>query len=162
MAAPTVGAVMGDILPYLGVKQNFTEADPQGRTITIPDVTGMTAEQVKKTLKELGIEAQLLGDGDAATEQIPGAGQVTTGNTQMIVYFGQKPENAMVEVPDFTGMTRQKASDAAGLLGLNSLVTGNDTVSPNVVVTAQSEPKGTMLPAGSTVTLQFTDIKAAA
>lgn len=161
MAAPTVGAVMGDILPYLGVKKNFTEQDPEGRVVTIPDLTGMTAQQVKQTLKELEIVAQLQGEGETVTEQIPGAGQVTTGNTQMLVYFGQKPENAMVEVPDFMGMTRQQASDAAGLLGLNILVTGNDAVSPHVVVTAQSDPKGTMLPAGSTVTLQFTDIKAA-
>lgn len=162
MAAPTVGAVMGDILPYLGVKKNFTEQDPEGRVVTIPDLTGMTAQQVKQTLKELEIVAQLQGEGETVTEQIPGAGQVTTGNTQMLVYFGQKPENTMVEVPDFMGMTRQQASDAAGLLGLNILVTGNDAVSPDVVVTAQSDPKGTMLPAGSTVTLQFTDIKAAA
>ena len=44
----------------------------------------------------------------------------------------------MVEVPDFYGLNRQQASDRAGELGLYILVTGNDSLSPQVVVTGQS------------------------
>jgi formate C-acetyltransferase len=58
------------------------------------------------------------------------------------------------------GMTRQQASDAAGTLGLYILVTGNTEVSPNVTVTSQSEPKDTMVPGGTTITLTFTDTTA--
>ena len=156
MAAPTVGAVMGDILPYLGVKRN----EPLD-TVTIPDLTGMTKPQMEKALKELGLTAQIQGAEETVTSQIPAAGQTVPGNSQMWVYFGQTETQPQVEVPDFTGMTRQQAVDAAGLLGLYVLVTGNDTVAPHVVVTAQQEKPGTLLDAGSTVTLQFTDMKAA-
>ena len=41
------------------------------------------------------------------------------------------------------------------------LVTGNTELSPNVTVTAQSEPKDTQVPLGTTITLTFTDTKAA-
>ncbi len=162
MAAPTVGAVMADILPYLGVKHNYTEDDAAGKLVTVPDLSGMTQKELSASLKELGLTAQIQGTEQTVTGQIPAAGQSVPGNSQLLVYFGEAQAAQQVEVPDFSGMTRQQASDAAGLLGLYILVTGNDTISPNVVVTAQSETPGTLLTAGSTVTLQFTDIKAAA
>ena len=67
----------------------------------------------------------------------------------------------MTVVPDFTGMNRQQASDAAGKAGLYILVAGNDRIDAGVVVTEQSEPKNTEVPVGSTVRLTFADTKAA-
>lgn len=78
----------------------------------------------------------------------------------MLVYLGEEAEGEMVEVPDFTGMQRQQASDAAGALGLYILVTGNSEISPFVTVTAQSVPAGTAVPKGTTITLAFADTAA--
>ncbi len=161
MAAPTVGAVMGDILPYLGVKHNYTEEDAAGRTVILEDMTGLTADQAQKLLKEQGLTCVLQGSEETVTAQLPEAGQGVPGDSQVILYLGDKPEQETVKVPDFTGMTRQQASDAAGLLGLYILVKGNAEVSPNVTVTAQSIPAGTPVSAGTTVELQFLDTKAA-
>ena len=66
----------------------------------------------------------------------------------------------MVTVPDFTGMNRQQASQAAGALGLSVIPIGSDQVSTDVTVCSQKEPAGTQLPAGSAVTLQFSDTSA--
>ena len=52
---------------------------------------------------------------------------------------------------------RTAALLAAGALGLYILVTGNDGISPTVTVAAQSLPKDTLVPAGTTITLTFTD-----
>jgi len=60
-------------------------------------------------------------------------------------------------VPDFSGMTRQQAHDAAGLLGLYILVQGNQELSPTVTVSAQSQAAKTEVPMGTTITLTFTD-----
>ena len=157
MAAPTVGAVMADILPYLGVAHNYTEDDPAGRTVVLEDMTGMTVSEVQKLLKQQGLSAQMQGTEETVTAQIPAAGQSVPGNSQVLLYFGQTPEVQMVTVPDFTGMTRQQASDAAGTLGLYILVTGNQEVAPNVKVTAQSVPKDTKVTIGTTIELLFTD-----
>ena len=54
-------------------------------------------------------------------------------------------------------MNRQQASDAAGKLGLYILVTGNDGISSTVTVAAQSLPKDTLVPTGTTLTLTFAD-----
>ena len=63
-------------------------------------------------------------------------------------------------MPDFVGLNRQQASDAAGALGLYVLVTGNDEISTQVTVTAQNVPKGEKVPRGTTITLEFTDTAA--
>ena len=159
MAAPTVGAVMADILPYLEVKRNYTEEDAAGREITVEDFVGLTLQESEKQLKSLGLTAQTVGSGETVTAQIPSAGSVVPGDSQILLYLGETPEERLVSVPDFTGMTRQQASDAAGLLGLYVLASGNSDL--EAVVTAQSEPKDTQVPVGTTIKLEFADIKAA-
>ncbi len=161
MAAPTVGAVMADILPYLGVKHNYTEEDAAGRTVVLEDMTGLSVQEAEKLLKDQGLSCVLRGTAETVTAQLPDAGQGVPGDSQVILYLGEEPEQETVEMPDFSGMTRQQASDAAGLLGLYILVKGNNEVSPNVTVTAQSVPSGTQVSVGTTVELQFADTKAA-
>ena len=92
------------------------------------------------------------------TAQLPAAGQTVPGGSQVLLYYGQAAETEYVKVPDFSGMTRQQASDAAGLLGLYILVSGNPSVEPKVVVIGQNVPVGTEVPRGSTITLNFADI----
>ena len=159
MAAPTVGAVMADILPYLGVEQVFSEDDLAGRTIVLEDMTGMTQKEAEKYLKENGLTARTEGTSETVTAQIPAAGQSVPGGSQVLLYFGEEPEQRQVTVPDFTGMNRQQASDAALALGLYILVSGNSSVEPNVTVTAQSVPKNTQVPVGTTIRLEFADTK---
>ena len=159
MAAPTVGAVLGDILPYLGVERKYSQEDAASREIVIEDLTGMTGKEVEKHLKEKGLTAQFLGNGDAVTGQIPSAGKTVPGSSQILVYMGEHlPENT-VTVPDLTGMNRAQATDAAGKLGLYILHTGNTGDSAGVVVTSQNIPAGTEVAAGTTIQLEFTDTR---
>ncbi len=159
MAAPTVGAVLADILPYLEVQRNFTEEEAAGREVLLPDLTGLSAEEAENELKKLGITVQLVGTEETVTGQLPAAGETVPGDSQILLYLGQEPEERMVTVPDFTGMTRVQAYHASGSLGLYILPTGNDDI--HAVVTAQSESKGNQIPMGSTVRLEFTDTKSA-
>ena len=157
MAAPTVGAVMADILPYLGVRHNYTEEDPAGKQVVLENMIGMSASDVEKLLKQQGLTAQMQGTDETVTAQIPEAGQTVPGGSEILLYFGEEPGSRTVLVPDFTGMTRQQASDAAGVLGLYVLATGNDEVSPNVKVVTQSVPKNTKVSTGTTIQLLFAD-----
>ena len=160
MAAPTVGAIMADILPYLGVERTFSEDDIAGKEIVMADYTGMTEKEALALLKQESLTAVVSGTAETVTGQLPAPGQTVPGGSQVLLFFGETPEAETVKVPDFSGMNRQQASDAAGALGLYILVTGNDGVSPNVTVTAQSTAKDTLVPAGTTITLEFTDTTA--
>ncbi len=158
MAAPTVGAVMADILPYLGVEQTtWSEEDPAGKLMVMQDLAGMTAKDVEKALKEQYLTAQFIGTGETVTGQIPAAGTQVAGNSQVIVYLGGDAPKETVAVPDFAGMNRQQASDTALKLGLHILVAGNSEISPQVTVTAQDIAPGTKVAAGTTIRLEFAD-----
>ena len=157
MAAPTVGAVMADILPYLGVQRNYTENDAAGRTIVMENLAGLTRKEAEALLKAQSLTAKTVGNGETVTGQIPAAGQRVPGMSEVLLYMGEDAPEATVEVPDFSGMNRAQAAAAAGQLGLYILVTGSDEIAPNVVVTLQDIPAGTQVAAGATIQLQFTD-----
>lgn len=160
MAAPTVGAVMGDILPYLGVERHYSEDEEQGKEVVLEKFIDLTGKDAASKLKRMGLTEQFVGTGETVTAQIPEPGQTVPGGSQVLLYLGEHPEQETVEVPDFVGLNRQQASDAAGALGLYVLVTGNDEISTQVTVTAQNVPKGEKVPRGTTITLEFTDTAA--
>ena len=157
MAAPTVGAVMADILPYLGVQPQFSESDAASMAVVMPDLTGLTAKEAQKVLNGLRLTMLLRGSGEKVAGQIPAPGQILPGGSQVMVYLEEMPEAETVKVPDFAGMTRQQASDAAGALGLYVLVRGNPQISHTVTVASQSVAAGEEVPLGTTVELIFTD-----
>ena len=100
-----------------------------------------------------------MGEGTTITGQLPAAGQTVLPGSEVMVYLGEPNQERMVVVPDFTGMNRQQASQAAGQLGLSIIPMGNGEISGNVTVCSQKEPAGTQLSVGSAVTLQFADTK---
>ena len=161
MAAPTVGAVMADILPYLGVERNWSEEDLAGKSVVLENMTGMTAKDAEKLLKEQSLGFQSIGTGETVTGQIPVAGSAVPGGSEILLYFGEEPEERVVTMPDLMGMTRQQASDAAGALGLYILVTGNADADAAVTAVSQSIPAGTEVLVGTTVKVAFIDTKAA-
>ena len=78
----------------------------------------------------------------------------------MLLYSDGTPAEETVTVPDFSGLNRQQASDLAGSLGLYILVSGNDRIAANVVVTEQSDLPQTQVPVGTTIRLTFADTQA--
>ncbi len=161
MAAPTVGAVLEDILPYLGVERVYEDTDAAAQAVVMPELIGMTQTQAQQTLEKLGLTGVFQGTQETVTAQLPLAGETVPGASQVLVYLGAAPEDKKVTVPDFTGMNRQQASDAAGKLGLYILVSGNTQITPDVTVAAQSVGKDTQVSVGTTVRLEFIDTKVA-
>ena len=157
MAAPTVGAVLADILPYLGVEKQYGQEEQPSREIVMEDLTGMTRSDAQKQLKEQTLTACFVGNGETVTGQIPAAGKTVPGGSQILVYMGEETQEIRVTVPDLTGMNRAQATDAAGKLGLYLLHTGNSGNTAGVVATSQNIPAGTEVAVGTTIQVEFTD-----
>ena len=83
MAAPTVGAVLSDILPYLGVAAAGTEE------IILGDLTGLTAGEAEQILKAQGLDALFAGEGETVVSQIPNAGQSVPAGSRILLYLDQ-------------------------------------------------------------------------
>ena len=156
MAAPTVGAVMGDILPYLGVAPK-----EKMQQVAVEDLTGLTAKEAEKRLKEQNIRFRAVGTGETVTAQIPSAGSEVPGGSEILLYFGEEPPADTVRVPDFSGMNRQQAADAAAESGLYIFVSGNTSLKATVKAVSQSVAPGTEVPLGTAIKIEFIDTKAA-
>ncbi len=159
MAAPTVGAIMADILPYLGVSKNYTPEELPGQQILVPDLTGLSKKEAEKQLKELGLAAAFQGEGEQVLGQIPGAGQTLPGESQVLLYLEPPEEPRLVTVPDFKGKNKAQAAALAGALGLYILPVGNPETGQAVTAIAQEPESGTQVEQGATVTLHFADQK---
>ena len=84
MAAPTVGAVLSDILPYLGVEKSAEEG-----YAVLDDLTGLSPEEAQKILNEKKLEALYAGEGGTVVSQIPQAGQQVPEGSRILLYLGQ-------------------------------------------------------------------------
>ena len=153
MAAPTVGAVMADILPYLEVAR----CDASGQMISVENLEDLTPKEAQNRLQAVGLTGRCIGDGEIVTGQIPAAGTSIPYGSEVLLYLGEEITQTPVTVPNFLGMTRQQASDAAGKLGLYIRITGNTGLETNITVTAQSIKENTQVPPGTTIQLEFTD-----
>ena len=156
MAAPTVGEILGQILPYLEVSRSYGEHDPAGKPVTVPDLTGMDRKTVEQTLKKLGLTCLSLGEGDVVTNQLPAPGEILPGGSGMLVYFDAGLKTGTVTVPDFADLTPEEAELTAAEAGLCVRTTGNpDRTLPLRVLTQSIEP-GTEVSPGTVIELQFT------
>ena len=52
----------------------------------MPDVTGMGISEVRKALKELGLEIETIGEGEEVTDQLPKKGIKINTGTKVTIY----------------------------------------------------------------------------
>ena len=83
MAAPTVGALLSDILPYLGVEK--TENLP--KKVILEQYNGLTATDAESKLKKMGLNAQFAGTGETVTGQLPAPGQTVEEGSTVLLYL---------------------------------------------------------------------------
>lgn len=75
----------GEVLPYLDVNKQET-AEETTENVEMPDVIGMNIDEAKKTLKELGLEVEFIGEGETVTDQLPKKGIQVNTKTKVTIY----------------------------------------------------------------------------
>lgn len=85
IAAPIASQVLGEVLPYLEVKNSEETIE---ETVKMPKVTGINLKEARKILKEINLEADVQGeltDESIITKQVPSEGiQINTGSKVLI------------------------------------------------------------------------------
>ena len=83
VAAPVAGQILGEVLPYMEIAKQ----EEIKENIKMPNVTGLTFEEAKKTLKDAGIETNSQLDAETIIkDQLPKAGIEITNETKVILY----------------------------------------------------------------------------
>ncbi len=160
MAAPTVGAVMKDILPYLEVSRVYDVDDPAAQNVEVPDLSGLSLAEAKKAAQDRSLSIRTVGTGETVIGQIPLPGETVPGGTELFLYFSEPPSDQTVIVPNFSGMTVAQASRAAADAGLYLLPSGNPDLTLPILAMNQSPAAGAEAERGSAVQIQFTDPQA--
>ena len=150
MAAPTVGKMMADILPYMGVEPEYTDTEKTYMDKTVPNVTGLTVEQAKAALQEVGLNARVIGDGDKITQQLPGGSTVVASGSTILIYAGAEPSTEQEQMPDLTNLTYETARDRLAAYGLY-LRTNSSITSTSQIISGQSIAEGTLVEHGTVV-----------
>ncbi len=159
IAAPVVGRVMEDVLPYLGVTPDYSEAESGRKEFSVPNVIGKTEEEAANLLKEAGFTYSLGGDGESGTvtDQVPAGGiKIPTGG-QVILYMGGQKPTEKIEVPNVLGLSPSQCHDTLQEKGLYLKQKGVATsqVTEEITASRQNPVAGTKVNIGAVVTVEY-------
>ena len=148
LAAPIVGKILEEILPYLNVSPEYTEEEAAELAIKTPDVTGLSIEDAKTQIKNEGLAYNIIGQGTTVIKQVPASGQEIPHGGKVVLYTDESSENQTATVPDFTNMTVSQANQAAIDAGLNIKFSGtmdNSTAYDQSLAVGQQVECGTVV-----------------
>ncbi len=156
MAAPVVGNMLADILPYLGVEPDTAETEQSSVT---PALEGLELTEAAARLQKAGLRMCTVGEGDRVTAQLPREGKRLSRDSQVILYLGAAVPTEAQAVPDLSGLDLDGAREALAERGL--FLRSRSPLRENEAqkIAYQSVPAGTLLSPGEviTVTLISTD-----
>ena len=159
MAAPAAGAILAEILPYLGIDPTYSADELMGAETTVPYVTDMSVSEAINRLENKGFSYKIVGDGDTVTDQTPAGGVVIPGKSTVILYAGEEKPDTLCSVPALVGKTPAEANIAATNAGLLLRFSGATGATGGTIrVLTQSESVGAQVPAGTVITAQLGDI----
>ena len=151
MAAPVVGNMMADILPYLGVEPESTGDEEPGMDVTVPDFTGLTRDNVSSAVSEAGLDFRSIGEGYTVTKQLPAAGVSIAAGSQIILYFDAEPSADRETVPELINMSYAQARDTLSYYGIYIQTASPVTDAGKQKVSTQSVKAGTEVGHGSVI-----------
>lgn len=152
MAAPVVGKMMADILPYLGLEPEYSDSELQTMDRAVPDVMGLSIAEAQSKLAESGLSCRVIGSGGAVTSQLPAANSVIASGSEVLLYAAAAPTGGG-SVPNLNGMTYSQAREALAAMGLFIGSDSSVTDADNQLVSGQDIRAGTSAKAGTVITV---------
>lgn len=148
MAAPVVGRMMADILPYMGVEAEYDE--PRGDTV-MPMVIDMPLDKAVGAIHDAGLTYRTIGQGDVVTDQLPLSGTMIAPDSQIILYLGESPSDGLEVMPDLSGMSYAQARDMLSYYGMYIRTSSVVSDAEKQTVCSQSISAGTRTQHGTAV-----------
>lgn len=153
IASPVVGAMLEEILPYMGIEPEYTEEELAKLDVATPKVTGATVEEAKEALSAKDLSVNIVGEGNTVVKQVPEGGvSIPRGGT--VVLYTEEEEERQVTVPDFSNMGLSEANQTAIDYGLNVTFSGTYDIA-GAYAYKQSIEAGEKVDKGTVVTVYF-------
>ena len=155
IAAPVVGQIFEEVLPYMDIEAVYTEEELAEMDIKVPDVQGKSVTEAENAIKAAGLNATVIGDGDTVQKQVPAGQQSISKGGTVVIYTGDPLEQSMTEVPNFINMTPAQVNNAAAKAKINVKYSGTGVSGSQLLAYQQSVESGTKVEAGTTITVYF-------
>lgn len=156
MAAPVVGNMLADILPYMGIEPEQQEGGEND--VTVPMLVELSLSQAEERLKDSSLDYRIIGQGSTVTNQLPAAGTSIASGSQVILYLdGAQVSPNMEIIPELTGMSYQQARDSLSSLGLFISTRSPVNEFTGQVISSQSLSAGTAADHGCIVEVTLID-----
>ncbi|MDR0818622.1 MAG: PASTA domain-containing protein, partial [Oscillospiraceae bacterium] len=157
MAAPVVGNIFSDSLPYLGVDP-ILQGDAAAHSAIVPNGKTLNTAEAAAKFDEAGLHVRIFGSGATVLDQAPYANVLIDSGSQAILYTDTYKPNQTVYVPNLFGMSYQSARAALEVNGLFIRAVGvNPGEGNNIIVARQSFDVGTEVSYGSVVEVTLID-----
>lgn len=155
MAAPVVGNILADILPYLGVQENSGSAAVNA---IVPNVKSRSVEDARRKLEDSGFRVKVVGDADTVSDQAPIPGLRITLGSEVIIYAGESKPSNMITVPNMVGKSYRAAVQYFEAFGLFVRTSGvPPTDSKTIEVQRQSLEPGLQVAFGTVIEVGLID-----
>ncbi|WMJ84994.1 penicillin-binding transpeptidase domain-containing protein [Oscillospiraceae bacterium LTW-04] len=155
IAAPIVGAVMADVMPYLGVEPQYNEKELAELEVEVPSLSGQMIHDAIAMLTAKSLKYKMVGEGTTVTRQLPAAGEVCPKGSTVILYTDKEAQSGSIAVPNVLGLSAQQANRTLLNAGLNIRLAGDDIENAQSMAISQDPSPETMVEAGAVVTVTF-------
>ena len=155
MAAPVVGKMMADILPYMGIEPEVSGEDEGD--VSVPMLIGMDLAEASQSIEDAKLKFRTIGEGVYITEQLPRAGSSIARGTEMILYLDALPSEDREYVPDIGGMSYENARDTLSYYGIYISSKSPVTDASKQKISSQSIAPGLRLDHGSIIEVTLID-----
>lgn len=155
IAAPIVGAVMTDVLPYLGVEPQYNEKEIAELEVEVPALSGQKIHDAIAMLTAKSLKYKTVGEGITVTRQLPAAGEVCPKGSTVILYTDKETQSGSIAVPNVLGLSAQQANRTLLNAGLNIRLAGDDIENAQSMAISQEPAPETMVDEGAVVTVTF-------
>jgi stage V sporulation protein D (sporulation-specific penicillin-binding protein) len=130
-ASKTCGQIISRTLEYLGISRQYSDKDitSLGKVVKVPDLKGQTFAEARKTLAELGLQAEAgdlaMGDSTRVKYQWPATDTELHKQGVVYLYPDAQPVEDLVVIPDFSGRNVNECLSMAAESGLNIRISGS-------------------------------------
>ena len=156
IAAPVAGKIIEETLEYLGVERQYTEAETKDVNVTVPELRGLSVEAAKTETNKYKLSIMVKGAGESVIDQLPKPGASVSEGSTVIAYTEETETEALVAVPDLTGLSIEAAKKRLTLAGLNFEIAGAGlTNSTGAYAAKQSIAPGEMVAPATVVSVEF-------
>lgn len=154
VAAPVFASIMSEVLPYLEIVAQYTDAELANIDTTAGSYTGMSLTDATAAVENDGFNVTVKGSGTMVVSQNPVSGARIPVSGTIVLYTDDSGATDTVEVPNLVGYSVSDVNYIASVYGLNVSLAGTVNSSDSVS-NAQSIPEGELVTPGTVITVTF-------